>query len=87
MGLLKSSIAPIGPFRWPRWHCRQSCADRLGRIPRQMVGALMKVRPCAGGAVESHCRRRRKLTNCSAVKVGLWSHLWAKSLITWHSRV
>ena len=82
-----SSIASIGSFRWPRWPYQQSYADRLDTIQRKMVGILMKVRPSAGETVESYRRRRRKLTNGSATKVGLWSHLWAKSMRTWHSHV
>ena len=87
MRFLNQSVASIASFRWSRWPFQHCKAARLDGVQRKMVGILLGSRPTSGESFDSYVRRRHRTTSRLATKHGLWSKMWASSVISWGSHV
>ena len=84
---LKQCVATILRFRCARWPFQEHFAGQLDRAQRQMLYSLFLVRLRAEETWDSFQRRRRIFAGRQCRAVGLWSDIWARSLLDWKAHI
>ena len=84
---MKTCILTIASSRWARWTYRAGAAETLDSLQRKLVAILCNIRPDVDEPFDAYCERRKRKATKIARRHGLWSHLWANSIVSWHDHV
>ena len=70
-------------FRWPRWPFVRTHAKQLDRVQKAMYRSILGFKQGPSDDAGSFYRRVYRTTNAYFRERGLWSVLWAKSVLAW----
>ena len=84
LALLRRCTQPRFEYVCPRWAFSRQLAREVDRLQVKMVTRLVTVARAAGEPVRDYFDRRDVVCRQHAVTVGLWSRIWASSLLSWN---